>query len=312
MAHRARHTYELSNKGVDVSVTYGFLSMLRGYIKKWRPTSVVACFDGGIPEFRRRALPCYKANRHVDEDPIAYEDFIRQMRELHDYALPMMGITVVRARGVEGDDLMYHASRILEGESIIISGDKDLLQCCTDNVKVFNPNPKREKLYDRDAVEEEFGVPFKRFLDWRAIQGDSSDNIPGVVGIGEKTATKLIKEFGDLSGIYNAAMDRNPVGGVSDKLKFAIIEFGWQRLVNNILVTALYMDRTGSRKIVCEAIDASIPYDRERVKKYLYKNAFVSLLDVDFLGGLSKLSKPTVMKDARIPIIMQQVREPVL
>lgn len=302
LAHRCRHTFNLSNNGVDVSVTYGFLRVMFSLISKWDIGSVTVCFDGGIPEFRRNAVPSYKANRHKDEDPIEYAEFLRQITELDTYALPMMGVVVVRRYGVEADDLLYHASRLYIEDSIIVTGDKDLLQAADKHVAVYNPG--KEKLYHQIDVEEEIGLPFNSLLDWRALQGDSSDNIPGVQGIGEKTSTKLLQQFGDVSGVYNAAMGRNPKGTLQPKLASAVIEFGWPRIVNNIYVSALYADRVGAKAAVLESIQLYHVYDKVRVKKYLWRNAFVSLMDSQFMGRLSKLMRPVCKVDnVRIPHI---------
>ena len=301
LAHRCRNVFSLSNRGVDVSVTYGFLRVLSSLLSKWKPTSVIVCWDGGIPNYRRVAIPEYKANRHQDEDPFEYEEFLRQIRDLSDYVLPMMGVVVVRKVGVEADDLIAHASQLLYGKVIIITSDKDMLQCVNDNVSMYNPN--KEILYTPDVIEKEYGIPVNKLLDWRALQGDGSDNIPGVHGIGEKTASKLIQEFGDISGVYNAAMKRNPKGKLQDKIATSIVSFGWDRLVKNIYVSALYADRTGSRAIIIDKVNNYQPCNKERVKKYLLKNAFMSLIETSFVGQLGKLNAPVLIQGLRTPVV---------
>lgn len=309
LAYRCKHVFSLSNNGKDVSVTYGFLRVLGSLLDKWKPTSVVVCFDGGIPEYRRRTVPSYKANRHVDEDPLEYEDFKRQLTELFWYAVPITGCMVVKHKGIEADDLLWHASRMLVGDSVVVSGDKDLFQCASNNVSVYNPG--KEKLYTVKDVEEAIGLPFNRYLDWRALQGDSSDNIPGVTGIGEKTATKLLREFGDITGVYNAAMGHNPKGRIdNDKIRQGIIEFGLQRLINNIYISALYADRVGSRAAILEAYRRYSGYKKNNLKNYLLKRSFVSLLDAKFLGALNKLKEPEIEAgDLQIPVVYQYQRK---
>src|SRR5512139_1910981 len=105
LAHRCRHVFNLSNKGVDVSVTYGFLKVMGSIIDKFKPQSVIVCWDGGIPEHRRKCYPEYKASRDHG-DPLEYVEFERQCDELYGYALPMMGVVNIRRMGIEADDLM--------------------------------------------------------------------------------------------------------------------------------------------------------------------------------------------------------------
>ena len=309
LCHRARHSFSLSNRGMDTSVTFGFLKILSSYISKWKPSSVVICWDGGIPEFRRQAVPEYKANRHQDEDPDAYEDFLRQVRELQNVAIPLFGMVNVHKRGVEADDFMYHASRMLDGEIIIITTDKDLLQCANDRVSVYNPT--KDLLYTPEIIEEEFGIKMQDIVDWRAIQGDSSDNIAGVSGIGEKTATKLMQQYGDLCTIYNAAMGKSPRGKPSDKISNAIVEFGWDRLVKNIKITALYADRVGARQTIEKAVEDYKRLDDDKFYDYLYKNDFVTLADGNFVSNLRKLRKPDFAVDKyedmkRFPLVVKR------
>jgi 5'-3' exonuclease len=272
----------------------------------FKAAAIVICWDGGIPEFRRQAIPEYKSGRYQDEDPNAYEDFLRQVRELQNVAIPLSGMVNVHKHGVEADDFMYHASRMIDGEVIIITTDRDLLQCATDRVFIWHPT--KNMLYNPRIIEQEFGIPMRGIVDWRAIQGDSSDNIAGVTGIGEKTATKLMQEFGDLCGIYNAAMGRNPKGKLSEKLSAAIVTFGWDRLVKNIKVTALYADRVGARQAIEKAIGNYRLLDDDKFIDYLYKNAFMSLADGNFVGNLRKLRKPILMGDyeERFPLVVKR------
>jgi len=305
LCHRCRHSFSLSNRGIDTSVTFGFLKILSGYISKFKAQSIVICWDGGIPDFRRQAVPEYKANRHQDEDPDAYEDFLRQVRELQNVAIPLSGMVNVYKRGVEADDFMYHASRMLDDEIIIITTDKDLLQCATDRISIYNPT--KDLLYTPKIIEKEFGVKMRDIVDWRAIQGDSSDNIAGVIGIGEKTATKLMQEYGDLCTIYNAAMGKSSRGKPSDRISNAIVEFGWDRLVKNIKITALYADRVGARQTIEKAVKEYKRLDDDKFIDYLYKNAFVTLADGNFIHNLRKLRGPDIVDNGyRYPLVVKR------
>ena len=203
-----------------------------------------------------------------------------------------MGIVNVRKLGSEADDLMYHASRLSRMSSIIVTTDKDLFQAIDDNVKVYNPT--RDEMYERDDIEEMYDIDFDNYIHWRAIQGDNSDNIPGIKGIGPKTASKLFNEFGSLTAITNAAAGRNPNGEITGKLATNICSFGFDRICKNVYAMALYADRVGARKSVIEAVDKFKDVNIRWVKRYLMVNAFVSLMDGKFYNNLNSLSKPNI------------------
>ena len=307
MAHRAKHSFSLSHNGVDVSVTYGFLRILLSMLTTFETDSVIVCWDGGIPEFRRVAVPEYKANRHRDDDPLEYESFVRQLQDLSDYVIPMLGMVSVILEKAEADDLMYHASRLCRGESYIVSSDKDMLQAINEYVKVYSPF--KEKLYDADMVEDVYGITLNNYIDWKAIQGDSSDNIPGIPGIGEKTATKLFKEYGSLTNITNAALDRYPGATMTGNMQDRINGFGFDRIAKNIYVMALYADRVGARSAVLDSIFAWKPFNKTRVKKYFMSQAFVSLMDGGIFSSLGKLTSPDIdVAGVRIPVVWSQDR----
>lgn len=297
LAHRCRHTFSLSWKGVDVSVTYGFIKTLCSLIHKFNPHSVLVCWDGGIPEFRRQLIPSYKSNRHKDEDEIAWEDFQRQMNELDNYALPILGIATAKKVGAEADDLLYHASRVSYHPCIIVTGDRDLIQAVDYRTIVYSPT--KNITYTVDNIKELTGVELHQLVHWKALQGDGSDNIPGVVGIGEKTATKLFNEFGDIASIVNAALGINPNGRLSGKLAENIRAFGLVGLGKNTQAMALYRDMVGARMAVLNCNHT--PYSTKRAKAYFMSRGFVSLLD--YMGDLNGLNKPEFRSDERYPVI---------
>lgn len=302
LAHRCKYAYSLSNGGVDVSVTYGFLKVLHSMMKKYSPLSVVVCWDGGIPEFRRKALPCYKANRKRDWDAAEYEDFIRQLTEL-ETILPTMGVVSVRRIGTEADDLMYHISKIVDynEETIIVSSDKDMFQTLRfENVKVYNPS--REVLYDRKMIEDATGVDILYYVDWRSIQGDSSDNIPGIPGVGEKTATKLFSEYKSLSGIFAA--------NIPGKLGINIHEFGSSNACRNTYIMNLHQDRTGAIISIVDAISEHARANPRRVKKYFLENSFLSFIGSSFMNDLGMLTVPPLRPNIKTPINIGR-RDPV-
>lgn len=309
LAHRCRYVFSLSNKGIDVSVTYGFLRVMDSLLLKHRPTCVMVMWDGGTPEFRRRAMPSYKANRSKG-DPQEYKDFLRQMNELRDI-LPTMGVISVWKRGSEADDLMYHASRIVRGDVLIVSSDKDMFQAITERVHVLNP-AKDDTVYTSEVFEEEYGIPVSKYIDWRALQGDGSDNIEGVKGIGVKTATKLFQKYEELTRITNAAEGRNPEGdNIGGKLGENIVNFGFDRIARNIFVMALYADRVGAKNAILDAVYAHTPCRPKAVKKYFLRNDFSSLIHGNLISKVRRLDVPELeLEGVRMPVVCSR-REPV-
>lgn len=297
LAHRCKYVFSLSTGGLDVSVTYGFLRVMYSLMKKYSPTSVVVCWDGGIPEFRIDTLPSYKASRKRDWDELEVEDFNRQMNEL-DHMLPHMGVISIRRIGSEADDLMYHAAKVLDDDEIIIvTSDKDLFQVLRyDNVRVLNP--ARDALYDRAMIEEEIGTEILNYVYWRALQGDSSDGIAGVPGIGEKTATKLFKEHKNSSKIFYDA----ELGRIGGKLEERIKEFGTEQFCKSTYVMHLHQDRTGAIISIIEAVHDHVRANPKKVKRYFLQNAFTSFIGTSFVRDLSNLEAPKIKEGTRSPV----------
>ena len=306
LAHRVNHVFSLSRPdGMDVSITYGVLHNLRALLNMFEPESVIMAWDGGIPKFRVEKVPSYKANRS-QRDPDEYADMVRQMEELSNVALPLAGVLNIRRPRMEADDIMFHAAFMAMGyeQVIIISNDEDMIQASAMNgVSVYSPS--KDRYVDADYVKEEYGISIHQFVHWKALQGDGSDNIKGVPGIGPKKATKLFQEYESLSGIINAAIGNNPVGTISGKMGENIREFGMENISKNVYVMALYADRTGARLAVHEELDYYQPANIKSFKDYLFSNSFVSLMEPDFYKKLAALKAP-VMSVVRMPVICNQ------
>lgn len=295
MAYRARYSYSLSHQGKDTSVTYGVLRMLMALIKEHKPTGIIMCFDGGSPGYRKRLVPSYKSNRKHDDDPTFYE-YIRQVQELQ-RMLPYFGILCVKREGIEADDLMFHASRLLPS-STIVTNDDDLLQAVNDNTAVLKPGKKENTLISEQNFKEIAGVPLDCFLLAKAILGDSSDNVPGVKGIGPKTIEKLFS-----SGQYDDSF-------LNDSMRLALTDF-----LNTGFHTAIYcmdlkLDLCGARQALISAIWQ--PYNNKMVYKYCFDNAFASLIEAGSLGNtFGPLTKPEFeTADWRFPVIWDYERKP--
>jgi len=210
--HRAYHALPpLSNsRGEPVNAVYGFMRMLLKIIRQYKPDRIAVCFDTAAPTFRHEAYADYKATRKaidqalIDQFPLARE------------ATQALNLASFELDGYEADDLIAHLTRLGRREGwdvVIVSGDKDAMQLVEDGVKVLN-EPKNI-LFDAEKVKERYGVPPKKIPDIFALMGDASDNVPGVPGIGEKTAVKLIQEYGSLEDLLKAApMLKGKVGSL--------------------------------------------------------------------------------------------------
>ena len=195
--------------GQAVNAVYGFERMLNRMLADERPTHVVACFDAGVPAERLSAVPAYKANRPETPDDLASQ-FPLVRRVLDAYGIP-----IIEVEGEEADDviatLATRASR--EGlRTIIVSGDLDLLQLVDRHVTVVVTRRGISDLarYDETAVRERYGLAPAQLPDYRGLKGDASDNLAGVPGIGEKTAVKLIAEFGSLDRLLAHTAEVTP------------------------------------------------------------------------------------------------------
>jgi len=188
----------LSNsKGLPTNAIYGFLSMSLRLLKESKPDYLVYCYDRPEPSFRKEIDPNYKANRgETPEDLIPQIPYIKMLTDL-------LGIHGVELKGFEADDLIGSLTRFgLENqcEVIIVSGDKDFAQLIEPDVKMYDT--MKSRVFDVDKVREKWGVAPEQFIDYLAICGDSSDNIPGIRGIGPKGAAKLLGQFQTLDGVY--------------------------------------------------------------------------------------------------------------
>ncbi|MHB8149687.1 MAG: DNA polymerase I, partial [Desulfobulbia bacterium] len=161
------------------------------------PRFLGIAFDVRGPNFRHEMYPAYKANRPTMPDDLACQiPYIKEIVAAHN-------IACLERQGVEADDLIASAAKKLAAQGhpvIVVSGDKDLLQLVSESITVWDP--MRDVFMDPAAVQKKYNIPVDRLLDFFALMGDSSDNVPGVAGIGPKTAEKLINQCGSLEGIY--------------------------------------------------------------------------------------------------------------
>ena len=195
---------DLTNaKGQHTNAVYGFLNILFKILDEEQPQYLTVAFDVSAPTFRHEMFDGYKGTRK----PMLPE--LKEQVPLMKQMLTAMGVKIIEQAGLEADDLLGTLSHRAEEAGLdvsIVSGDRDLLQLATEHVKIRIPKTKRtgteiEDYYASD-VQERYLVTPKEFIDVKALMGDSSDNIPGVAGIGEKGATKLIAEYHSIEEAY--------------------------------------------------------------------------------------------------------------
>ena len=185
--------------GLFTHAIYGFLNILERMEKEEQPEAVCVAFDLHGPTFRHLQYDGYKAPRHGMPEELA-----QQMPVMKD-VLRAMNIPIYECQGWEADDVIGTVGKICgqqDWECVVVTGDRDSLQLIDDHVTVNLETTKGTIRFDRAKFQEEYGFEPKRLIDLKALMGDSSDNIPGVKGIGEKTAKNLIQQFGTLDGVY--------------------------------------------------------------------------------------------------------------
>ncbi|QDW73951.1 DNA polymerase I [Lachnospiraceae bacterium KGMB03038] len=238
-----------NSEGLHTNAVYGFLNIMFKILDEEQPEYLTVTFDVHAPTFRHELYEAYKGTRK----PMAVE--LREQVPVIKDVLKAMGIQIIEQAGLEADDLLGTISRQCEEQGLdvsIISGDRDTLQLATDHVKIRIPKTKQGRTevedYNREQVKERYGVTPAEFIDVKALMGDSSDNIPGVPGVGEKTATKIIQEYHSLENAYAHAEEIKPPRA-SKNLK----EYWEQAKMSKVLATI--------------ETHADIPFELEQAQK---------------------------------------------
>jgi DNA polymerase-1 len=223
LIHRAFHALPplTTKKGELVNAVYGFLSVFIKTVKEFNPDFIAACFDLPAPTFRHKKFKEYKAKR-----PPTPEGLVSQIPKVKK-VLSAFKVPILEKEGFEADDIIGTISaqfaKKQDLEIIILSGDLDNFQLVDNNTQVYflKTGVKNTILYDKKLVKEKYsGLSPKQLIDFRALKGDVSDNIPGVKGIGEKTAIDLLKKFGTIEQLYKQLeKDKNIKPRVRELLK---------------------------------------------------------------------------------------------
>jgi len=237
----------INSKGENTSAAFGFVNSLLKILRDENPDYFVVVFDTKEPTFRHKMYDEYKSTRAKMPD-----ELVEQLPRIHQ-TVAALNIPSMEMAGFEADDIIGTIAKAAEKKGLevrCVTGDKDFFQLVTENVKVYNPKKVSEKaeLFGPDEVKEKFGVLPEQVIDKLALMGDSSDNVPGVPGIGPKTADKLLEQFGTFENILNGY----------DRIKSKNIR---AKIENNIEQAKL------SRVLVTIDVDVPIEYNIDDFKR---------------------------------------------
>ena len=271
LIHRAFHALPpltQSRTGEMVNAVYGFASTLLKTLADFKPTYCAIAFDPPGPTFRHEMFHEYKAQRPATPDELRGQ--MNKVRQL----VEAFHIPIFEINGFEADDVLGTLSRQASEqgvETIIVTGDKDMFQVVLPLVKILTPRRTFSDtiLYNEAAVEQKHGVKPEQIADLKALAGDASDNIPGVPGIGEKTAARLIQQYGSIEQIYTHIDDVTP-----DKLQMALREHRSQAFQSKTLATIVR-----DVPIELDLINCHVShFDRDEVVKLFQELEFINLL----------------------------------
>lgn len=210
LMHRAYHALPnlKTSKGAYTGAIYGFMSVLLRLIKEQQPTHIAAAFDLHGPTFRKAMYDAYKAQRKPMDEELRQQ--VEPLKEL----ICAMDIKIVSLQGYEGDDILGTLAKRFNEDTIIVTGDRDSFQLVSPTTRVFwtKKGVSDIEIYDEQRLLQD-GFTVSSYIDYKALRGDPSDNIPGIAGVGEKTAKQLLDKYGTLENILdNAAEIKGKVG----------------------------------------------------------------------------------------------------
>jgi DNA polymerase-1 len=271
LVHRAFHALPPLTQhktGELVNAVYGFASTLLKVFADFRPTHWAIAFDRPTPTFRHEMFEEYKAQR-----PATPEELKSQIKKVHQL-VEAFHIPVFEIDGFEADDVLGTLGKQANEqgiETIIVTGDNDMLQVVLPRVKALAPRRSFTDtvLYDEQAVEQKYGIKPEQLADLKALAGDVSDNIPGVPGVGEKTASKLLQQYGSLQGIYDHIEDITPA-----RLQDTLREYRPQAFQSKELSTIV---KDVPIKLDLKTCQVS-HYDRNEVARLFQELEFINLL----------------------------------
>ncbi len=283
-----------TREGLYTHAIYGFLNILERMEKEEQPDAVCVAFDLHGPTFRHLQYDGYKATRHKMPEELC------QQMPIMKQVLTAMNIPIYECQGWEADDVIGTVSRLCgsnDWECVIATGDRDSLQLIDDHVRVklviSRPGKTETSVYDEEKFREEYGFEPKKIVDLKALMGDSSDNIPGVAGVGPKTASELLMQFGSLDGVYANLEDASIRPKLREKLEqgkeSAYLSYDLATIRKNAPIDFTPMDAVVR------------PYNRAELHKLFVKLEFVRLIDRYGLRGAEAEAPKIEKKGAALP-----------
>ena len=272
LIHRAYHAIPplTTKSGELVNSVFGFASILLKAIEEIKPTHMAVAFDMKGPTFRHKMYKEYKATRvKAPQELYDQMDRIKQLVEA-------FNIPIYEKQGFEADDIVGTLSKKIKINNVIVTGDLDELQLVDDNTEVYTMRRGMQDtvLYDEKKVVERFGIKPDQLIDYKGLRGDPSDNIPGVKGVGEKTASILLQKYGTIENLYKEIKKSEKIEGISDRIRKLLLDQEEQARMSKELATIIVdMDLEIDLK-KCEMKD----YDKDEVVDLLRELEFRSLL----------------------------------
>lgn len=268
---------ELTNaQGQHTNAVYGFLNILFKILEEEKPEYLTVAFDVKAPTFRHEMFEQYKGTRK----PMPEE--LREQVPLIKEVLQSMGIQIVEKPGYEADDVLGTMARQCEEKGMqvsVLSGDRDLLQLATKHTKIRIPKTKHGKTEIEDYLEEQvlekYQVTPQEFIDVKALMGDTADNIPGVPGIGEKTATKLITQYHSVDSVYEHIDELK-----TSKMKQSLIENREQALLSRKLAE------------ICTVCELQFDIEQAHIDNFYTPEAYALFQKLEFKNMLSRFEAP--------------------
>ena len=273
-----------NSEGLHTNAVYGFLNILFKILEEEQPNYLTVAFDVSQPTFRHKMYAEYKGTRK----PMAEE--LREQVPLMKEMLKAMGVTIVEKGGYEADDILGTIAKRSEAEGLevsVVSGDRDLLQLATDHIKIRIPKTKRTGTeiedYNTKEVLEKYQVTPIEFIDVKALMGDSSDNIPGIPGVGEKTATKIIGQFGTIENAHDHLEEIKP-----NRAKESLRDHYDMAQLSKTLATI----NTDS--------PVEFSYEQAELKDFYTKEALALCRQLEFKNLLSRFDTEAVQEEQEI------------
>lgn len=271
-----------NSEGKHTGAVYGFLNILFRTIEEEKPQYLTVAFDLKAPTFRHKMFDAYKGTRK----PMPEE--LREQVPLIKEVLTAMGVNIVTKEGYEADDILGTLAKKSEAEGMdatILSGDRDLLQLATDKIMIRLPKTVRGKTtiedYHAQQVIEKYQVTPPQIIELKALMGDSADNIPGIPGVGEKTATKIIVEYGSIENAHEHLEELKP-----NRARESMREHYDMAQMSKALAT------------ICTDSPIDFSYEKAKLGNLYTKEAFILCRQLEFKNLLSRFDSEAVQEDA--------------